>query len=355
LRNGAKGYGATRISGNKKMSNHATGEATLITSATVLLMASFIAIPGARGQQLQLENVPLEGMPSSPAVHLPLSGELLATVEKALQSRDYTRAEQVLVADFERHPKSSTSLVSAGRIFFVDGKFVNCAIAMKKADALSRLKPSDRFTLALAYIALKHQDWARTELEKLASSSPENPLYVYWLGRIDYDSRQFQSAATRFEKVLQLDPHFLKSYDNLGLTYEALGRYDAAIESYEHAVSMNRMQPSPSPWPPLNLAAVLVRTGKLEWAEDCLRESLRYDPRFPKAHYELGVLLEKKRDDANAVRELRESISFNPAYPEPHYALGQIYRRMGDSKQAENEWSKFQNLKQEQHPNPRVQ
>jgi tetratricopeptide (TPR) repeat protein len=224
---------------------------------------------------------------------------------------------------------------------------LQCAIALKKAEALAPLNDQDRFTLALAYIILNHQDWARPELEKLAANDPHNALYPYWLGRLDYHAMQFKLAVTRFQKVLELDPHFMKGYDNLGLCYEAMGKYDDAIPIYDEAIRLNREKPNPSPWPPLNLGTLLVKLGKLEDARTALQESLRYDSRFPKAHYQMGLLLEKEKKDEEAIEELHLAINYDPAYPDPHYVLGRIYQRLGDKCQAEAAWNTFQKLKKE--------
>jgi tetratricopeptide (TPR) repeat protein len=314
----------------------------------VLLLAILTSISGASGRQAQLEDVPDHRIGQTVFASLPLDEEKRAAVEKAVKSRDYIQAEELLVKEIEHQPKSYVLLTFLGRVFFLDGKYLNCAIAMKKADAVTPLKDSERFTLALSYIVLNHPDWARPDLEKLTRSDPGNPLSTYWLGRIDYDAMQFKAAAAKFQKVLDLNPSFMKAYDNLGLTYEALGQHDDAIKIYTQALDLNRKQQFPSPWPPLNLGALLVKLGKFEEAETSLRESLRYDPRFPKAHYQLGLLLEKEKKDEDALRELRQAIQYDPTYPEPHYILGRIYQRSGDKQQADGEWKTFQKLKEDQ-------
>lgn len=315
-----------------------------ITAFTLLLLAA--PIPRA-GQELQLQDAPSTAPSPSALQNAPLNPERRASLEAAIKARDYVRAETLLLEEVERNPKSATLLTILGGIFFMDGKYLNTAVAMKKAEALAPLDDRNRFTLAMAYIILNHRDWARPELEKLARSDPRNALYPYWLSRLDYDAMQFTAAVANARKALSLDPNFMKGYDNLGLCYEALGKYDEAIQTYQEAIRLNRQKPVMSPWPPLNLGALLVKLGRWEEAETYLRESLRYDPKFPQAHYQLGLLLEKQKKDAEAIRELQQAATLNPSYPEPHYILGRIYRRNGDAKNAEQAWSTFQKLKRE--------
>jgi tetratricopeptide (TPR) repeat protein len=280
----------------------------------------------------------------------PLDPARRATLEAAIKSRDYARAETVLLEDIGRNPKSPQLLTLLGGIFFLDGKYLNAAIAMKKAEALSPLDDRNRFTLAMSYVTLNRRDWARPELEKLAQSSPRNALYPYWLARLDYDDLQFGAAVAKLQKAIQLDPNFMKAYDNLGLCYEALGNHDEAVRTYQDAIRLNRQKNPSSPWPPLNLGALLIKLGRLEEAESILKESLRYDPKFPQAHYQMGVLLEKQEKDSEAIQELNQAVALDPSYPEPHYVLGRIYRRLGDGKNAEMALSTFQKLKKGKRP-----
>jgi tetratricopeptide (TPR) repeat protein len=276
---------------------------------------------------------------------LPIDPSVRAHLQEAIRSRDYKLAEMLLATEVGRDPKNPALLTLLGRILFFNAKYLECAIAIKKAEALAPVDERSRFTLALSYIMLGRDAWARPEFEDLARSDPRDPLYPYWLGRIAYKAQDFKGAVVNFKQALSLDPNFVRAYDNLGLSYDALGQLDEAIDTYGKATSLNRRQKIPSPWPPLNLGSLLVRIGKLEEAQPLLQESLKYDPRFPKAHCALGLLWEKEKKNDDAIRELDEAVKFDPSYAEPHYILGRIYQRMGNVEGANNEWRIFQSLK----------
>ena len=313
------------------------------TGLCVLVCAAGLA--GA--QQLRLDDTPSTDPTPETYQRLPLTDAQRATLRSAVQSREFTRAEELLAREAEHQPKSQPLLTAIAGIFFLDGKYLNCAVALKKAEALAPLADRERFTLALSYIIMNHRDWAQPELEKLAAADPSNELYPYWLGRIDYDAMHFKAAVAHFQKALQLSPTFMKAYDNLGLSYEGLGQYDEAVRVYQRAVEMNHSAPGPSPWPPLNIGALFVKLEKLDEAKAYLQESLRYDPHFPKAHYQLGLLLEKQKNDDEALQELAEAARNDPTYPEPHYLMGRIYTRRGEKAKADAEWQAFQKLKLE--------
>lgn len=285
--------------------------------------------------------------PKLSVIDAPLNPVLRVYVEQAIQAKDYLKAEQILVREIGRNPRSAELLKLAAGVFFLDGKYLNVAVALNKAEKVSPLDDQSRFTLAMSYVVLNHRDWARSELETLHEKDPGNVLYLYWLGRLEYDAQYFSEAAAKLEKVVALNPDFMKAYDNLGLCYEALGRLDDAVKSYKRAVELNRKGNPGSPWPPMNLGALLMKSERLDEAERHLRESLRIDPRFARAHYELGAVFEKQGRDADAVRELEQAAALDTAYAQPHYALGRIYRKIGNTVKAKAEFSSFERLKQE--------
>ena len=273
--------------------------------------------------------------------------ERSARITEALRTQDYERAEALLVEAAEANPKSAEVLRVLGGVFFLRGRPLNAAIAFKKAEAIAPLDERSRFTLAMAYVALGHRDWARPELAKLAEAAPANPLYPYWTGRLDYDDGQYATAVKGLRRALELDPLYMKAYDNLGLCYEALGRFDEAARSWEEAIRLNTEQTVKSPWPALNLGLLLTRLDRLDEAEARFRESLACDPRFPQARYQLGITLEKKGRVPEATAEIEEAARLDPAYPEPQYALSRLYRRAGESEKADRALQRFQELKKE--------
>jgi len=279
---------------------------------------------------------------------LQLAPSRLAELEKAINTRDYKPAEKILVEEAEHDLKSSRSaklLAMAGGIFFLDGQYLQAAIAWKKAEAIAPLDDRNRFTLAMAYVKLNRRDLARPELEKLAATQGQNPLFLYWLGRLDYDERNYTSAITRLQKVIELDPKMARAYDTLGLCFDYLGKFDEAVKNYNRAIELNRLQSKPSAWPHVDLAISLIALNRLPEAEKNLREAVGYDPQLPQAHYQLGRVLEMQGGYQAAVESLKLAVALAPEYPEPHYLLGKIYHRVGNEPLSKVEIGRFQELR----------
>ncbi len=270
----------------------------------------------------------------------------------ALEKKDYKRAEMILVEEAEQDPKSfraANLLEFAGGVFFLDGEYLNSVIVWKKAEAIAPLDERASFTLAMAYIRLNRQQWARPELEKLAAAQPGNSLYPYWLARLDYDSQKYLDAIGRLQKVIALEPKMTRAYDLQGLCYDYLGRLDEAIASFSRAVELNRMQPAPSPWPNLDMAISQMELNQLAEAEKNVREAMNYDSRLPQSRYQLGRVLERQGKNQEAVQALKNAAALDPTYPEPHYLLGRMYQRLGQPELAKTEIERFQQL---QKPRP---
>jgi len=318
----------------------------------LVLLAASCLVPAS--VHLQAEQIPAVASLEAAVNDLPLDPSARQEIEAALKSHNYASAEAVLLRAIDQHPKVPQIYDYLGRIFFVDGKYLNAAIALKKSEALQPLEERDRFTLAMTYISLQHPSWARLELEKLAEANPRNPLYPYWQGRLEYDGQNVPAAIANFKNAIADDPGFMKAYDNLGLCLEALGKNDAAIEQYQNAVRLNRDPNFRSPWPPMNLGALLAKLDRLEEAEPLFRESLQFDADFAQSHYQLGVLLQKQNKIPAAVEELKRAAALDPAYSDPHYALARLYRRAGKMDQAQHELQIFQDIKAKE-PIPRVE
>jgi tetratricopeptide (TPR) repeat protein len=317
-----------------------------------VLLTGWLSLPLVAQQAPETEALPVLGAPGSLA-ELQLEPSRRDELESALQHRDYKRAETILLEETQRVPKSVRTAriyTLMGHILFLDGQYLNSAIAWKKAEAIAALDDQTRFSLAMAYLRLNRRDWGRDELQKLSRGDPQNPLYLYWLARPDYDARVYATAISRLQRVIELDPNMMRAYNSLGLCYDSLGRFDEAIQSFTRAIELNRKQEHPSAWPSLNLAVSLISLNRLDEAETRLHEALRYDPRFPQAHYQLGRVLEKEGKLEEAIAPLQRAVELDPSYPEPHYTLGRIYQRQGKREAAQEQIQKFKKLRGEPSP-----
>ena len=267
-------------------------------------------------------------------------------LEHKIASKDYAGAEDWLAEEAKRDPKSQAVLLVLANVLFLDGRHLNCIVVLKKAEKLGPLDERNRLLLALSYVTVGRLNLARPEFEKLADTNPSNAVYPYWLGRIDYRKMDINSAIRQARKAIELDPSFMKAYDQLGLYYEAAGNFEESIAAFRQAIRLNDKEAKKSPWPLLNLGVLMLRLERLDDAQEQLRASLSADEAFPPAHYRLGQVLEKEGHVDEAKTEFDRAVAQDPTYPDPHYALARIYRRNGDTKAAAKELKSFQDLRE---------
>lgn len=280
----------------------------------------------------------------------PLTPEQKLSVREAIAMHEYEAAETVLVNAINANSHSPELLIAAANVFLVDGKPLNTAIALKKAERLHELSQPDRFTLAMAYIGMGKGGWAKPELERLAAGDPKQSKYPYWLARIEYDEHNYASSVARLQAVTAADPQFLKAWDNLGLSLEGLGKLPEAVASYRRANLLNREAAVKSPWPALNLGTLLTRMGTLEEGRVYLQESIALDSTLALPHCRMGTNLRRDHQDDAAIEELKRCAALDEKNPEPFYLLGQIYWNQGREKLADEAYSRFQSLKDKVRP-----
>ena len=83
-------------------------------------------------------------------------------------------------------------------------------------------------------------------------------------------------------------------------------------------------------------------------AEGLLKKSILLNPTFWESEFELGVLLEGKKDFRAAARHLERAIQLSPKTPAPHYRLARVYDRLGKAEAAQAERAQHEKLTAEE-------
>ncbi len=321
-----------------------------ITGLALPLMLLLVSHPLAARSQSGSE----EANPGAPLIDsLQLSADVAGQLRRAISGHDNVTAEKLLLAEIERDPHSARAgalLAFAGSIYFRNQDYVNAAIAWKKSEAIAPLSASLRFSLAMAYVRMSHPEWARPVLDSLAAQDDKNALYPYWLGRLDYDGHEYNRAIEHFKHAIELDPKMARAYDNLGLCYYFQNQNELALTNYQKAIELESGSGHPSPWPYLNIAITQQFLNRLPDAEKNLREAIRLDPAFAKAHFQLGTVLEDSERPQPALDELRAAARLDPKYAEPHMAMARVLHKLGQEVAAREEVQTYLRLRSPSNP-----
>jgi tetratricopeptide (TPR) repeat protein len=103
---------------------------------------------------------------------------------------------------------------------------------------------------------------------------PDDPKSLSVIGDKYFEGGRFEKAIEVYEKVLELDPNDVDTYNDLGLAYHYTGKSDIAIEKLKKGTEV--MPSYQRVW--LSLGFVLVSTGITEDAKPVLKKAVELDP-----------------------------------------------------------------------------
>ena len=166
----------------------------------------------------------------------------------------------------------------------------------------------------------------------------KSPVIEIGLAIAAYGQRRFTEAIDRFLRTAELAPSMEQPHAFLG---RLLQHGSDRLDAIEERVRVFHEQHSQSHFGPFLYGQVLLAklgaggdAEAIAAVEALLNESIARNQNFWEAHYELGVLLEKKRDFQGAEKHFKRAMELNPHASKPHYRLARVYRRLGKTTEA---------------------
>lgn len=271
-------------------------------------------------------------------------GEVAA---QKLAANDFNSVEELLVKRAAVAGADRPELLSLeGSVAFLAGRMNAAVQYFGEAAAVAPIQEGDAFTLAMALVRLGNVQRAAEVLSQLVREHPQQSLYVYWLGRLDYGERRYPEAVAKLQRALELDPKFARAWDSLGLAFDMQSQTEQAYAALTKAADLNRTLPRPSAWPPHDLGYLCLRMEKLSEAVNALEESLRFDPKLALAHYHLARVLEKQSRDPQAILEYKNAIADDPSASDACYSLAMLYRKLQREREAAAMFGEYRKRKQ---------
>jgi tetratricopeptide (TPR) repeat protein len=190
-------------------------------------------------------------------------------------------------------------------------------------------------------LARGHIEAAKDLLLDLDSSGQGSAELQYILGTIYHRENRFSEAVERFQRSLQLDPHFTDSAISLSIIYNDTGHYQEGkrvFEQAEKAAVQKPGAPSPSIVLSKEISEKHLELGNLyrslqrfdEAANEYLKAS-RVDPEniearilLSKTHGQRGQIKLAQQELENLVREKPDHISARVHLALLYYAIGNV-------------------------------
>jgi tetratricopeptide (TPR) repeat protein len=229
-------------------------------------------------------------------------------------------------------------------ILFKEGRYSESLKVLERSFATQKYDPDLYLLAGFDWVALNRVRLAKPFYQAAAQLAPDDFMMHYHLGRLYYTDQLFENAEKEFRRVLELNPTFVRGYDNLGLALEPLGKEEEAIQSYRKAIDLAIQQNIKYEWPQINLSNFLFKKNRFDESLELARQAVAINPRSAEANLALGMALAKKGRDQEAIEALKEAVRNNPQLSRPHYHLGQIYRKQGLQEEAAKELKTFEEL-----------
>lgn len=117
------------------------------------------------------------------------------------------------------------------------------------------------------------------------------PRAYFELAYIDVEEGKYESALASLQAALRLEPDQPKSFIEMAVIYDHLGKRDRALSLYDQALQVRRyITPDDKARALRGKGIILIDLGQIDLAENCLKESLKYDPDNEKAFNELVII-----------------------------------------------------------------
>ena len=239
-----------------------------------------------------------------------------------------------------------------GKAYEADGQFDNTIVELQKAIQLAPRE--EAYVFDLAYVLLLHQnfDVAIQLLESGKKLFPRSAQLELALGIANYGQRKFAEAVDAFLRTAELAPKIEQPYVFLGrIISHAEGRLGEITEKF---ASFARANPNNYLGHFLHAKGLVAQMGPspsielADQAEGLLKKSISLNPTFWESEFELGVLLEGRKDFTAAARHLERAVRLSPKTPVPHYRLARVYDRLGKAEAAQAERAQHEKLTAEE-------
>ena len=243
-----------------------------------------------------------------------------------------------------QNPASADGHYLLGETLFLEKKARESLGEFTEAAKYRTPTATELMVVASDYVLLADYIDADKWFSKVVSWEPKNVEAWYYLGRTKYNENHFEQAIQTFQHTLQLDPKNVKAEDNLGLSYEGLGRNEEAAAAYRTAISWEENAAKKDPGPYLDLGTLLVESGKPADGLPYLLQAAALNANDPKVHNQLGKAYMHLNQLPKAQAELEQAVALAPDNASEHFLLGQIFHKEGKEDKAKQEMARFKAL-----------
>ena len=271
----------------------------------------------------------------------------IAEFESYIRENRYSDVEPLLSSYVKEHPDSSWGWYALGYSQFAQKKIGDSIKSLAQSLSLDTTNADAHKILGRDLMAIGRFDAAQKEFEQAIHYAPSSRESHYDLGKLFSLQDNWIAADKEFREAVRIDPGYLEAIDSLGFAQEALGKDDAAVQTYLRAIALNGEQHGKFVAAHVNLSAYYNRTGDQAKALDYAQKALDLDPKSDSAWFQKAKAEERLGRLDAAADSLNHAVSLNPRSSSYYYVLSGIYRRLGNLDASKKALESFTRLDQE--------
>jgi len=150
---------------------------------------------------------------------------------------------------------------------------------------------------------------------------------------------RYDAAEKEFQRAVSLNPNDVCAYDQSGQMYYDRGKYPEAIAAFKKAVTL-----SPRYGTYMYLANSYVYARQYEQSVDVYKQAIQRDPKDLRAHIQLGVAYDCLRQYQNAAAEYEQAVKLDPNDEKARYHLALAYTSLGNKPAARAQYESLRKL-----------
>ena len=167
-----------------------------------------------------------------------------------------------------------TLFVNLGNVYYRNGDFDNALKAYKYARKIDPDIPGIHNNIGVIYMEQGYLDMAKSEfLSAIAMNDSFTDAY-FSLAKLYMQRNQLEQAQQTIEKVLKIDRDSMKAHKAMVVICTQLGKVDTALAHCYHLIERDPL----NEFAYYNAGVLYVRTGRIDLAEQVVRQGLKTMP-----------------------------------------------------------------------------
>jgi tetratricopeptide (TPR) repeat protein len=201
--------------------------------------------------------------------------------------------------------------------------------------------------LALNYLLLEQRQLAEAALKRALDLDPREAQAHYLAGRMALEVEQdAQKAIGQFQRTLSIQPSSFKAHYYLGISFSALGRYEAARKSFEESTKTATYS-----WPFRSLAETDLLLSDPQHALAPALKAVALEPGSAENALTAGRVYHALNQNDKAIAMAQKASRLDYLWDAPHFLLAKIYAVHPQTEpQSTAEFARFQHLREQETP-----